>query len=342
MNKFTRFVGLDVGKFLIYLAVLNAEGKLLFEATFENTPEGLESLSTKLLELHQGAASEVLVSLEECGTYREKVTAHLHQLGYCIWLWNALLAKHAPLSLNSHKDDTRDARAMAQLGLLHQHKAVQYVPLSPETQQLRNRFRLRKQLIKARVQHQNQLDALRQKANRCELSEKVHQDFIASYNRQIKEIEKQIRSMVRTDKHWSKIYTILCSIPGIGPVTATQLIEVTDGFTRFKSVRQLAKYIGTMPLKYESGTSVKRKPRSSKKTFKQLKAHLTLGAVSVIREDQFFFQYYHRELAKGKHHLLIINNIRNMMLKIAFTLIKTGQNFDPKHYLEHKKSWKIA
>jgi len=46
-------------------------------------------------------------------------------------------------------------------------------------------------------------------------------------------------------------------------------------------------------------------------------------------------------IEKGKHHLWIINSIMNMIVKLAFRMIKTMQLFDKNLYLNNKKSWAI-
>jgi transposase len=60
-------------------------------------------------------------------------------------------------------------------------------------------------------------------------------------------------------------FELICSIPGIGRVLATNLLALTDDFTRFSSPRQLACHCGVAPFEHSSGSSIRGKTRTSPK-----------------------------------------------------------------------------
>lgn len=338
MERFSFFVGLDVGK-TKFSAAFRRDGKLFFTMEYPNTAAGINAFLKDLLS-YEKHLDQILVSLEHCGVYIEQLTEVLYGEGIFTWVWNPLIAKHAPLELNRSKTDDRDAQSMAQLGELHQMKAIQFVPKTPQQAQIKDLFQLRKQLVKKRTQCLNQLDANLCKAIPNPMTTTCLEQQMELFNAQIKQIEKALKKLVFSQDRVKKIYTILLSIPGIGPVTATQLIYLTQGFTSFQSYKQLAKYIGTLPLEQSSGTSLKRKPKTSKKAHKSLKANLTQGAISVCREGLFFHQYYQFERnQQNKEHLKVINSIRNTILKLAFKLVQKEQKFDPELFLKNKISW---
>ncbi|MBK9597698.1 MAG: IS110 family transposase [Flavobacteriales bacterium] len=44
-------------------------------------------------------------------------------------------------------------------------------------------------------------------------------------------------------------YDLIGSVPGVGPVLASNLLALTDAFSRFSTPRQLACHAGAAPLK---------------------------------------------------------------------------------------------
>ena len=338
MEKFSLFVGLDIGKSSFY-AAFRLGNKQVKVVCYKNTAGGIERFLLDIFSFGQPQAS-ILIAMEHCGVYLEKIVGSLVEQGLFVWLWNPLLASRAPLDLTRHKDDPKDAQAMALLAQTYQSQAKQYIPPKPQQREMKQLFTLRSQLIKHRTQLLNQQKANQDKAITHDLANQYFEELIEDLSRKIKALDKKLKAMIFQSQRLNRIYQILCSIPAIGPVTASQLIIITQGFTRFDSEKALAKYIGTMPLKFESGTSVKRKPRSSKRAHKSLKANLTMGATSLIRKGLFFHQFYQFKTQIQKmEHFKVINIIRNTIIKLAFKLVKADQIFDPNIFLKNKKSW---
>ena len=71
-----------------------------------------------------------------------------------------------------------------------------------------------------------------------------------------------------------------------------------------------------------------------------IKTNLSLAALRQIRKNMVFHQYYkYMKEYEHKHHLWIINSIRNMLIKLAFDLVKKDKLFDLEIFLKNKKSW---
>ncbi|MEQ9440970.1 MAG: IS110 family transposase [Cyclobacteriaceae bacterium] len=76
---------------------------------------------------------------------------------------------------------------------------------------------------------------------------------------------------------------MLCSIPGIGFVTAVALILATNNFTAFVDSRKFASYCGVAPFEHTSGSSIRGKTKTSHLANKQIKALLSNGAATAIQ-----------------------------------------------------------
>jgi transposase len=74
--------------------------------------------------------------------------------------------------------------------------------------------------------------------------------------REIGELEDRIRSSeveLRAVAQQSALVERLCSIPGIGLITATALVAFVGDIRRFRSGRRLASYLGLTPQEHSSG-----------------------------------------------------------------------------------------
>jgi transposase len=66
--------------------------------------------------------------------------------------------------------------------------------------------------------------------------------LISFLDRQIKQIEKDIKSFVDRDKELKTKMEYLLSIPGVGMVSATVIVAETNGFAAIESIKQLTSY----------------------------------------------------------------------------------------------------
>ncbi|MEL6669548.1 MAG: IS110 family transposase [Bacteroidota bacterium] len=339
MQKFRLFCGIDVSKASLSVAILRACGEIIERKTYSNDAAGIEQLYQRLLRL-ESDLSQILVCLEHTGVYGEKLTMAFADTPLFVWVVNALMVKYARVSFERLKTDPKDALKIAQFAHMMQAQAQPYQPLNAQETQIRNLYRLRGQLVKLRQQVKNCAATNLDKAIPCPISSSLLTELIERISQMVQTVEAELQRLCQQDPRIKRTHQILRSIPGIGPVCAWQLIFTTQHFRRFTSHKQYAAYAGTAPYEHQSGSSLKRKPRLSKKAARQIKTNLTMGAIRQIRPNMVFHQYYHHmKEVHHKHHLWIINSIRNMMLKLAFDLVKKDQLFDLEQFLINKKSW---
>ena len=70
--------------------------------------------------------------------------------------------------------------------------------------------------------------------------------------RQIARINRTVVLLCR-DKNYRQKIKLLCTAPGIGKLTAIELLVELQDITRFKSAEEIASYIGLTPAEYSTG-----------------------------------------------------------------------------------------
>jgi transposase len=144
-------------------------------------------------------------------------------------------------------------------------------------------------------------------------------DFL---NRQIRQTDEEVQSILNEDSAMSRNYELLCSIRGIGLVVAVETIILTENFTSITNPRKYACYIGIAPAKKESGVSVRGGEHVSRKGFTQAKADLSIVCLSAIRWDPNIKSYWERKRADGKHTGVVLNAIKFKLVLRMFAVIK--------------------
>lgn len=114
----TYWLGIDVAKLKLDVALLNAKGKLKSKV-FANDPAGLRSLAAWLIERGAGPA-ECHVCMEATGPYSEAPATALADGGWPVSVVNPLRVKgYSQSLLQRNKTDSADAGLLAQFCKLH-------------------------------------------------------------------------------------------------------------------------------------------------------------------------------------------------------------------------------
>jgi len=125
-----------------------------------------------------------------------------------------------------------------------------------------------------------------QERNRLEVSCEVVKPSLAPHiewlDKPIKILAKEIREHMDGDDSLQDTHALLDSIPGLGARTIAILLAYYANLGRLDNARQVAAFAGVDPRQYESGTSVKLKPRMSKIGHAFLRKSLYMPAIVAL------------------------------------------------------------
>ena len=78
-----------------------------------------------------------------------------------------------------------------------------------------------------------------------------------------KAVELQITQLIETDARLKELFDLMVSVPGIGPVIATELLIATNEMQTISDPKKLACHAGVAPFEYRSGSSIRGKTKVS-------------------------------------------------------------------------------
>lgn len=150
-------------------------------------------------------------------------------------------------------------------------------------------------------------------------------------NKQEQEIKTEIAELLSSDTEIKKTVVLICSLSGIGLLTAAIVLAETNGFDLIRNKRQLASYAGFDVREKQSGTSIKGKPKISKKGNKHLRKAMHLPALSAIRHDQRFKAVFARLVSKHGIKMKAAVAVQRRLLEMIYTIYKTNKKYDKQH-----------
>lgn len=125
-------------------------------------------------------------------------------------------------------------------------------------------------------------------------------------------ISNDIRKLMRSAAY-KKLYYLLRTITGIGPLTAALLITEIGDMKRFPSFYHLNSFIGLLPSEHSSGEK-ELKGRLTIRRHRQLRSDLVECAWTAKRTDPALSLFYSHQLKRGKEPKLIIVKIARKLL----------------------------
>lgn len=202
---------------------------------------------------------------------------------------------------------------------------------------LRQLTRERDQLIQARTVAKNQLHAEQCEAEPNKSSMARVKKQIALFNKQEQEIRVEISEILKQEQEVKKSISTICSLSGVQLLTAVTVLAETNGFELIRNKRQLTSYAGLDVKEKQSGTSIKGKPRISKKGNKYLRKAMHLPALAAIRCDNRFKAVFTRLVSKHGIKMKAAVAVQRKLLEVIFIIYKTNKPYD-KEYLKKLES----
>ena len=331
------FIGIDFSKEKYDATLIKAEGVKecapSVHEVFDNKTSGYRRL-VKWVKTHaEGFTIDTwLFCGENTGGYSIGLSNYLYASGYDMWLECAYKIKHST-GIQRVKNDKADSRAIAEYAMRNYDKMIPHKPQSASLTCLREVFLYRHSLVRQKVALTVRRDEKRltqEKSDAKAFMSYTSKHLITEVNKAIVKCDQKIKEIIASDNELREVFDIITSMPGIGVQNATCLMVYTDNFQKFDlNSRKIACYYGIAPFGRQSGTSVNGRPQVSPFANRMIKSLLSQAALAAIKFDMNVHSYYQRLIERGKHPLLVHNNIKNKMLHILVAMVRDRVKYNP-------------
>lgn len=311
MKRFALYVGIDVSKSWLDIAVASPENEIEKVDRIDNT---VVAITDYVRSLPQTAG--ILFCMENTGKYGKAILEVTATMQLNTWVEHPLQIKRSQ-GMTRGKTDEQDAIRIARYALRFEDQMRLWQPAETILTQLKELQSKRDLLVKS----------LRMLKQAVEKNDPDMKASLAVLQKSIDKIEAKIEALIIADKNLVRQYKLLQSVPGVGKVVATNLLITTKGFSTLTDPRKLACYIGIAPFPYSSGSSIKFRNRVSKLGDQKLKTLINLSAWNAIRSITSLKSYFERKVAQGKHKMSVINAVRNKLIAIILSVVRRNQPF---------------
>jgi transposase len=303
--------GIDLSKEKFDVSYLDSSGKEKFKVV-DNELNCISKFISTL-------PKDSWLCAEHTGCYGDLLVFMCNQVGIPISLIPGYTLKHS-FGIVKGKSDPIDARRIKEYGDRNFDKLFKTSYHSNEIAELRELRALRSQLVKSKKLLKTSAKERQQLPFQSLSVKKYADEAIEAVEASIKQVEKEIESIILGSEELAKIYYLVTSIIGVGPVITTELIIKTGNFKIIETAKKAASYTGVCPFPDRSGKMVK-KSKTSNLADKHLKTLLFMGAKAAAKHNPDFRLYFQRKALEGKHYYLIMNNISNKLLRTIYSVV---------------------
>jgi transposase len=309
--------------------------ELYSHGTFANSKKGFDAM-IKWVKKLTIEATAVRYVMEATGVYHESLAYYLEGKGYeiSVVLPNKISNYFRTLEVKTITDKTA-SEAIARFGL--ERKLDKWKRPKQIFKNLKQLTRERDQIVETRTMAKNQLHA--EMAGAFPNPSSLHRikALIKFLDKQVAEILKELTQLVKQDDQINQSIDVICSIPGVGRLTAATVLAETNGFELIRNKRQLTSYAGLDVREKQSGTSIKGKPRISKKGNRHLRKAMHLPALTAIRHEKKFKAVFVRLVSKHGIKMKAVVAVQRKLLEMIYTVYSKNTAYD-KNYLNQNEA----
>lgn len=345
-----KYIGMDVHKETISIAVMNSDGKLVMESI-------IETKASTILQFIQGLNGDLHVTFEE-GTWAawlyDLLKPHVTGLVVCDPRKNALLKE-------GNKSDKIDARKLADLqrgGYLHsvyhgenglrtlRELARSYLTISQDLTRVMNRVKALYRSWGIGCAGQ-QVYAPRHRSEWLkklgEAGVRRRAEFFYQQLDAVRALRQAVRRDLLAESRKQGASKLLRQIPYIGPIRAALLVALIQTPHRFRTKRQLWTYSGlaidtrdSAQYRYVGGQLQRAKKPQQLRGLNQnhnhhMKTIFKSAATMASSQEGPFHDFYQGLLTKGMKPAMARLTLARKIAAITLTLWKKGAQFDAEH-----------
>lgn len=265
--------------------------------------------------------------MEATGAYHEKSAYTLESMNIdvSVVLPNKISNYARSLEVRTVTDKTA-SQAIARFGL--ERKLDNWVRPNDIYRELKQLTRERDQVVEERAMVKNQRHAEKSGAMPNQKSLERLEERIKFLGRQEKEIKSDIATLLKSRPEVKQRVNNICTIPGVGELTAVTVLAETNGFELIRNKKQLTSYAGFDVREKQSGTSIKGKPRISKRGNRHLRKSMHLPSLSSVKYNRPHKDLYVRIVSKSGIKMKALIAVQRKMLELIFVIDKNQNPYE--------------
>jgi transposase len=321
-NKGRAFAGGDVSSKDVVVALQRSDGRRE-RAEFPNNASG-HKLLISWLARH---GSEVRMVIEATGIYSLDLAFALQRAnGVEVMVANPrAIADFARALMQRSKTDKLDAEAILEFSC-----RMPFVPWVPPSQARLDLRSIMRRICSLKLQMQQESNRLHAAEHAEQITSLIRRDIemhLLQMKRHVQKLEAQAFAVVGADPELMRCYERLISARGIARTSALHILGELVILAADMTARQWVAHVGLDPRAFDSGTSIHKPARISRRGNHYLRAALYMPALVAVRRDPNVKAFYDKLVAKGKTKMQAIVAVMRKLLHAIHGMLRTDTNF---------------
>lgn len=323
-----QIVGIDVSARHFDVSIEH-DGRI-YDGRFANTPEGHQQLVGKLTKRGRTAR----VALEATGIYHLDLALALHDAGLFVAVLNPRAVLHfAEASSRRSKTDAIDAAVLREYAA--RMELERWQPPSPVRLQLRGIARRIHAIKRMAAQERSRLHAARSSRRMATAG------IVAGVTRHLEQLDAAVEELITeaeqliaADAELREDHRLLLSIRGVGRLSAVVVLGELTVLPRGMTPRQWVALAGLDPRIVQSGQSVAKRCRISRRGNCYLRAALYMPALVAVRYEPAIRAYYQRLRGRGKPGKVALVAVMRKLLHAFHGMLHHREPFDGSRFFQ--------
>ena len=316
-------VGVDVSAKTVTV-IIDHDGTRSEAFDLDNDPKGHK----KLIRMITKKGFQARVVLEATGNYSLDIALALHRAPRVeVMVANPrAVSQFAGAYLRRSKTDALDANVLVEFAQRMPFEA--WKPPAAHAFDLRAISRRVEALTKTSTQEKNRLHAAE---SFDEMSDVVRDDIevnIRHLEGRIERLREQARALIAEHSDLEQAFQHLTSVKGIATAAGIQILAELAILPSDMDVRQWVAHAGMDPRQIQSGTSIHRPARISRKGNAHLRRALFLPALVAVQHEPHVQAFYEKLLARGKTKMQANVAVMRKLLHSIHGMIKHDRDFE--------------
>ena len=315
--------GIDVSAAELAVALEEGNGGRWLQRSFPNRASGHQALILWL----QKTGIPIRVCLEATGLYSLDVALALHAAsGIEVAVLNPKMVHRFAATLCRSKTDPADAQVLAEYARRMPFQS--WHPPQAAALELRT---ITRHIAALTQQHTRQANRLHAASASLTGSRCVQQDLkhsLRDLERRMEKMRNHALAVIEQDVDLRSRFALLLSMPGIGKISALNLLGELALLAPGLTVRQWVAHSGLDPAHHQSGTSVHQRSRISRAGNRYLRRALYMPALVAVRHDPCLRAFYQALIARHKAKLQALIAVARKILHGIFGMFRRRTAYD--------------
>lgn len=320
------FIGIDVSKLTLQIYIEGNDSSI----EIDNNEKSLKAFYKDLKKLYKNDKPFVFI-YEPTANYGAALTKFCAMNQIYAYVVNTYISSNFAKSLgNRNKTDISDAHMLFNMQVMIDKKDISIPVINPTVESLRELVGYYRFLQKQKVAFKNYNEAAKTNKSSHYILNDIKKN-IARLQKEQQELINKAKAIIDCDGTLKEAFEHITSIKGVGTLVGILLLHLFLNYPNANR-QQITALLGLDPITIESGTSIKKRSRISKRGLKIYRGVIFYSILSTVRFNEEFKIFYEHLKSRNKHSTTAQIAIMRKLILLAHSLYKNNIDYNPEQF----------